>query len=162
SPDGTFLVVVRDGERSGDFDLYLVELASGDVEHITPHEGEAFYSEPVWRPDGAAFYCATDNGRDMRAIARYDVATRGWQFVLDSQWDLDCHGDESGRWLLVEANQDGYTRLTLHDAATLDAVEEVELPDGGVVEDIVFGRDGSCFAFRFSSPVDPGDVWAFD
>jgi dipeptidyl aminopeptidase/acylaminoacyl peptidase len=162
SPDGSSLAVLRDGERSGDFDLYLVDVESGAVDHVTPHDGEAFYGDPVWRPDGGAFYCATDNGRDMRAIARFDVASRHWSFVLESRWDLDCHGDVAGRWLLVDANQDGYTRLTLQDAATLEEVAEVELPGDGVAEEIVFAPDGSSFAFRFSSPVDPGDVWLYD
>ena len=162
SPDGRLLAVVRDGELSGDFDLHIVELASGNVDHVTPHEGEAFYGEPVWRPDGSAFYCATDEGHDLRGIARYDMSTRHWERVLESPWDLDCHGDEDGRWLLVHANQDGYSRLILHDATTLQPVEEIELPGDGVAEEIVFARAGSCFAFRFSSPVDPGDVWLFD
>jgi dipeptidyl aminopeptidase/acylaminoacyl peptidase len=162
SPDGNVLAVLHDGKRSGDFDLFLVDVVSGDVEHVTRHEGEAFYDVPVWRPDGSAFYCSTDEGRDLRAIARYDIATRRWSFVVDSPWELDCHGDEAGRWLLVEANEGGYTRLNLHDAATLEPVAQVDLPGDGVAEDIVFCPDGSCFAFRFSSPVDPGDVWLYD
>jgi dipeptidyl aminopeptidase/acylaminoacyl peptidase len=162
SPDARFLTVVRDRERSGDFDLYLVDLATDAVDCITPHEGDAFYAEPVWRPDSSAFCCATDEGRELRAIARYEVATRSWQIVVESSWDLECHGDEAGRWLLVNANEDGYSRLTLYDAATLSPVEFVELPGAGVAEEIVFARDGSCFAFRFSSPIDPGDVWVYD
>ncbi len=162
SPDGKVLSVIRDGIRSGDFDLYLVDLATGDIDHVSPHEGEAFYGEPVWRPDGSAFFAATDEGRDTCAVARYDVAARSWQFVIESHWDLACHGDDAGRWLLVEANEDGYSRLTLYDAATIQPVDEVQLPGEGVVEELVFSPDGACFAFRFSSPVDPGDVWIYD
>jgi dipeptidyl aminopeptidase/acylaminoacyl peptidase len=82
--------------------------------------------------------------------------------VLESGWDLDCHGDDAGRWLLVEENNDGYTRLALRDAATLEPVTEMELPGDGVAEGFVFARDGSSVAFRFSSPVDPGDVWIYN
>ena len=162
SPDGRLLAVVRDGERSGDFDLFLVDVTTSDVEHVSPHDDVACYGEPVWRPDGGAFFAATDQGRDTAAISRYDLATRTWNVVVESEWELACHGDDSGRWLLVAANQDGYSRLDLYDAQTVKSVGDIELPDDGVVERVVFAPDGSRCSFRFSSPVDPGDVWTYD
>src|SRR2546421_6094533 len=75
SPDGKVLAVTRDGDRSGDVELYLVDLQTAGVDHITPHAEAAFYGEPVWRPDGSAFFAATDEGRQLRAVARYDLAT---------------------------------------------------------------------------------------
>jgi dipeptidyl aminopeptidase/acylaminoacyl peptidase len=164
SPDGRFLVTSREGARSGDVDLFLVELATGDVLHVTPHEGIAFYGEPVWRPDGSFFFVAGDEGRDVAAISGYDLATRTWTLVVESEWELACRGDASGRWLLVAANEDGYSRFELYDAQTVKSVGEIELPGDGVAfaDEVVFARDGSCFAFNFSSPVDPGDAWVYD
>ena len=162
SPDGSLLAVIRDGERSGDFDLYLVDVESGTTDHVSINEDIAFYGEPVWRPDGSAFFVATDQGRDTVAISRYDLSTRTWEVVVESRWDLTCHGDDAGRWLLVESNEDGYSRLEFFDAQTVKSVGDVALPGDGVVEEIRFGSDGSRFAFRFSSPVDPGDLWTFD
>jgi dipeptidyl aminopeptidase/acylaminoacyl peptidase len=162
SPDGRLLAVLRDGERSGDFDLFLVDVNTGGVDHVSPHEGEAAYGEPVWRPDGAAFFASTNAGRDTAAIARYDLATRTWEVVVESDWDLACYGDGAGQWLLVEANEDGYSRLELRDAETLRPFGNVPLPGRGVVEHPVFSSDGARLAFKFSSPTTPGDVWTYD
>jgi dipeptidyl aminopeptidase/acylaminoacyl peptidase len=164
SPDGTKLVVGRDSGKAGDNDLHLVDLATGRREHLTPHEGEAWFDEPVWRPDGRTFFCATNLCRETKAIARYDAHLRSWETVIESDWDLACAGDEAGRWLVVGANEDGYSRLTLHDAATLERVSELPLPGRGVafVDELRVAPDGSSVAFGFSSPVDPGDVWACD
>jgi Tol biopolymer transport system component len=38
SPDGRRVVVDRSGERSGDNDLYLCDVDTGDVTHLTPHD----------------------------------------------------------------------------------------------------------------------------
>ena len=162
SPDGRTLAVLRDTGRPNDFDLYLVDVETGRADHVNPHDDEAEVGEPVWRPDGASFFVSTNEGRDTKALARYDVASRRCETVVESSWDLECHGDAAGRWLLVHANEDGYSRLELRDAVTLAVDRDVPLPGRGVVEEPVFSRDGSLLVFKFSSPVDPGDVWAYE
>jgi len=162
SPDGRLLAVVHSTGRPGDNDLYLVDLEDGRVEHVTPHEDEASYGAPVWAPDSGSFFVSTNAGRDTRAVARYELGSRTWAVPVESDRDLTCEGDEAGRRLLVHANEDGYSRLILHDARTAEREGEVPLPGRGVVEHPVFSADGSKLAFRFSSPVDPGDTWVYD
>jgi dipeptidyl aminopeptidase/acylaminoacyl peptidase len=162
SPDAQMLAVLHDTGRPRDNDLYLVDADTGAAEHLTPHDDESWFDRPVWRPNGNAFFVATNVGRDTKAISRYDLAARGWSVVVESDWDLECHGDDAGRWLLVHANEDGYSRLVLHDAATTEPVGEVPLPGRGVVDEPILSRDGSKLAFMFSSPVHPGDVWVYD
>jgi dipeptidyl aminopeptidase/acylaminoacyl peptidase len=162
SPDGGILVVHHDSGRPSDNDLYLVDLETGETDHVTPHDDDSWFGEPVWDAGGGALAVATNVGRDTRAISRYDLAEREWSSLIDSEWDLECSGDDAGRWLLVHANEDGYSRLALHDARRAAEVAEVPLPGRGVVEETVFARDGSKLAFKFSSPVDPGNVWVYD
>jgi dipeptidyl aminopeptidase/acylaminoacyl peptidase len=162
SPEGRTLVVQHDSGRPRDNDLYLVDVESGEAHHVTPHDDDSWFDRPVWEPGGEAFFVATNVGRDTAAIARYDLAAREWSVAVESGYELACDGDDAGRWLLVHANEDGYSRLVLHDARTLAEVAEVQLPGRGVVEETVFSPDGATLAFKFSSPVDPGDTWAYD
>jgi dipeptidyl aminopeptidase/acylaminoacyl peptidase len=162
SPDAAHLAVLRGTGHANDYDLLLVDVQSGTIEHLNRREGEAEVGEPVWASDGRSFLVATNEGRDIKAIARYDVGTRRWETVIESEWDLECHGDDAGRRVLVHANEDGYSRLELRNAATLGVDHDVPLPGRGVVETPGFSRDGRVLAFKFSSPVDPGDVWTYD
>jgi dipeptidyl aminopeptidase/acylaminoacyl peptidase len=159
SPDGGWLVATRRGELSGDDDLYLLGTAGGEVIHATPHEGQAGYVTPVWTADGAGLFAATNEGRDTFAIARLDLATRAWEVIAESRWDLECAADDAGRLLLVVANEDGFSRLELRDPATLDLQEEIELPGRGVAEHFVFSADGSRLAFAFSTATEPHQVF---
>jgi dipeptidyl aminopeptidase/acylaminoacyl peptidase len=164
APDGKTLFVEQEGERSGDNDLICVDVEQGWSQHLTPTGDDreiAWFDPPVFRPDGSEFFCATNYGRDTKAIARARGSFADSRIVVESDWDLECHGDDTGRWLLVDANEDGYSRLELYDAATLERRREVPLPARGVVERPVFARDGSAVAFKFSSSVDPGDVWLY-
>jgi dipeptidyl aminopeptidase/acylaminoacyl peptidase len=154
SPDGSRIAVERVGELSGDGDIFVCDVATGAFRHATPHESQAEYYSAQWLGDRIVL--ATNEGRDTFAIA---VDGR---IVVASQWDLDCRIDDAGRQLLVLANEDGYSRLTLYDAETSAVRGEVPLPGRGVVEHPVFSRDGALLAFSFSSPVEPHDVYLYD
>jgi dipeptidyl aminopeptidase/acylaminoacyl peptidase len=112
------------------------------VTHLTPHDEAAEYVTPCFRGDELVW--ATNEGRDTLAVGGYA-----------SHWDLTCFADRAGRSLLIVANEDGYSRLTIGDV-------EVPLPGRGVVESPVFSPDGSKLAFAFSSPTQPKDVYLYD
>jgi dipeptidyl aminopeptidase/acylaminoacyl peptidase len=154
SPDGRRVVVDRSGERSGDNDLYLCDVETGDVTHLTPHDEAAEFYSPAWARE--TLVLSTNAGRDTFAIVAGGAA------VVESAWDLDCVVDDAGPSLLVLANEDGYSRLTLYDPHSFEVRGEVPLPGRGVVEHPVFSPDGSRLAFSFSSPTEPHDVYLYD
>jgi dipeptidyl aminopeptidase/acylaminoacyl peptidase len=150
SPDGRWVVAGQAGDLSGDSNLFLLGIDSGEVVHVTPHEGQAEYLDPVWLGDSSGFLCATNDGRDTFAISRYTIGG-GWEAVVESEWDLECFGDEGGRRLLVVANEDGYSRI-----------DGLPLPADGVAEHFVFSPDGTQIAFGFSTTTEPHQVWIHD
>jgi dipeptidyl aminopeptidase/acylaminoacyl peptidase len=162
SPDGRWLAVERLGDRAGDSDLFLLGAESGDIVHVTPHEGEAEYATVVWLRDSSGLLAATSEGRDMRALGRYDLASARWHVVFDPRWDLSCAGDDAGRHLLVELNVDGYSTLELRDSTGLELREAVPLPGRGVVEHALFSPDGSRLAFAFSDVCEPYQVFVYE
>jgi dipeptidyl aminopeptidase/acylaminoacyl peptidase len=148
SPDGRYIAVDRVGERAGDNDLLLVDVETGDVQLLTPHDEPAEFYSPVWTAAGIAI--STNNERDTFAIVR------GAEVLYESPWDVALAGDESGRVLLALENVDGYSRLQLLGR------EEVPLPGRGVAEHPVFSPDGTKLAFAFSSTREPFDVYLYD
>jgi dipeptidyl aminopeptidase/acylaminoacyl peptidase len=150
SPDGRWVVAGQLGELSGDSNLFLLGVESGEVVHVTPHDGQAEYGDPVWLPDSSGFLCATNEGRDTFAISSYTLGG-GWEVVHESDWDLECVGDDAGRRVLVVANEDGYSRI-----------DGLSLPGDGVAEHFVFSPDGTQVAFAFSTPTEPHQVWIHD
>jgi dipeptidyl aminopeptidase/acylaminoacyl peptidase len=150
SPDGRWVVAGQLGELSGDSNLFLLGVETGEIVHATPHDGQAEYMDAVWLADSSGFVCATNEGRDTFAISRYTLGS-GWEVLHESEWDLDCVGDDAGRHLLVVANEDGYSR-----------VDRLSLPGDGVAEHFIFSPDGTRVAFAFSTPTEPHQVWVHD
>jgi dipeptidyl aminopeptidase/acylaminoacyl peptidase len=167
SPDGRWIVAYRLGvELGGDSDLFLLDVESGEVRHVTPHEGAAEYATPAWLPDSSGFYAATNAFGDVASLARYDIASAEWLEVLDSTWDLRCVTDAKGGTLLVHANEDGWSRLELRDPVTLQLRRDIELPGQGVVPwwpvRPVLSPDGSKLAFAYSTPRQPFEAYVYD
>ena len=103
SPDGRFVIAERTGARSGDNDLYLCNVATGTVEHLTPHEEAAEFYAPFWH--GGRVMFASNDGRDTFALVA------GGEVVHESRWDAAGAADDAGRRLLVLENADGYSLL---------------------------------------------------
>jgi Tol biopolymer transport system component len=162
SPDDSRLVVSR-AHWSFDQDLYVLDVASGDLTHVTPHEGDVRFTSAQWGPDGDALYLVTDYEADTEYLARLDLdaaadlggpsgagdgtdSTTGGDVgaALDvvregGDWNVDgvALDDETGR-LVYSRNVDGYTELTLGDLA---GPTEIEFLPPAVVFD--FGDCGT-------------------
>jgi dipeptidyl aminopeptidase/acylaminoacyl peptidase len=162
SPDGRRLTVLLLTDRTGDNDLHMIDLETGESVLVAPEEEDAAFGVPAWLPDGGAFLFPTSSGRDTVGIARYELATGAWEYVLEAGWDLDVELDRSGRTLVVHANEEGASRLELRDPVTLELRRELELPGRGVVDGLVLSGDGRRLAYGFGSPRIPWSVWLAD
>jgi Tol biopolymer transport system component len=65
SPDGGRLLV-SEAHSNVDQDVYVLDIESGDLDHLTPHEGDVRYGSAQWAPDGDGIYLVTDDGADLR------------------------------------------------------------------------------------------------
>ncbi len=132
SPDGRWLAVVRlDGSFAISDDLLLVDLETDGVRTVVERTGAGTAVAPTWYPDSSGFLFSTDSGRDVASIARYDLATSSWRYVLDTAWDSEASLSTDGRSALVFHAENAITRLQLHDGDTLAHLRDLQLPETG-------------------------------
>lgn len=134
SPDDRRLLVTE-AHSNFDQDIFILEVESGELRHVTPHEGDVRYGSPEWSPDGKAVYVATDEGADTRYLARLDLESLEHHVVDDGgEWNTDeVEVDaETGR-IAYTRNVDGSTELRtgqLADDAAIDQFPQPDLPHG--------------------------------
>lgn len=168
SPDGRFIVVSRASDTlSLDNDLYLVELASKGVTHLTPHEGAAQFGDVHFTRDNRALLLSTNVAGEWQTLARMDLATRKIEPVTNAPWDTDAtEMSTDGRLLAYALNRDGFSELyvrKLTDTGTGDGRDTaVALPGKGVVSGLDFSQDGRKLAFAFAGARHNADVWLYD
>jgi dipeptidyl aminopeptidase/acylaminoacyl peptidase len=169
SPDGRWLAVFRlDGEVALSGDLLLIDLEDGDVRTVVDRSGAGTAHATSWYPDSSSFLFSTDSGRDTAAIARYNVASASWAYVLEGAWDSEASLSADGRSALVVHAEDAVTKLHLHDAATFALTRELSLPDVGagfaipLVPRPSLSPDGATALLTFTSTSNPLTAWRVD
>jgi dipeptidyl aminopeptidase/acylaminoacyl peptidase len=149
-----------------DQDLYVFDRATGDLEHLTPHEGDVRYQAAEWGPDGEAIYYVTDTDSDTLYLERHDLASGDRETVVEGgDWNVDgvVVDDESGR-VAYSRNVDGYADLTVGEFASptdVDPYPEPDLP-GGVSGGISFDDDGERFAVTTTGDTVNTNVFVVD
>jgi Tol biopolymer transport system component len=121
SPDGRWLAATRlDGAFALSNDLILVDVKTAEARTIVTRTGPGSAIAPTWYPDSSAFLFSTDSGRDVASIARYDIESSSWRYVLETTWDSEATLSSDGRSALIVHAENAITRANLHDGATLE------------------------------------------
>src|SRR5262245_7286177 len=151
SPDGRMLAAVHDVSNVNN-DLYLVDTATGQGRHVTPHEGDAQYSVIGFSGDGRTLYLVSDQGRDFLNLAEMDVASGRMTFLMDEKADVGAaHLSPDARLLAYTVNRGGYEELTLWDTRSRRALKLPSLPRG-IVTPGGFSADGRRLAISLNTP----------
>ena len=145
SPSGKYLAVKRHYSNENN-DFYLCDLESGDVEHLTPHEGNVFHGTPRWLPDESAFFITMDKDLEFMSLSKYSMKDKRFEYVLKPEWDINGLAiQREGKYLAISLNEDGYSKLTIHDPHTLKMLP-YKLPSGEI-QGVFFSKDGKYMTF---------------
>jgi dipeptidyl aminopeptidase/acylaminoacyl peptidase len=164
SPDGTQLIGV-DFRNNSDTSLYLIDLDSGETRELTPHEDDIVFFPGPWAKDGSGFYFLTDEGREFRGLAFYDLLKRSYDWIETPDADIDeVAMSEDGRVLAWLVNEDGWERLRLRDLERGTDLPDPHTPRGarphltGFEPPVALSPDGSHAAIILSGPRRPPEV----
>ncbi len=159
-------LIVHEAHSSFDHDVYTLEIASGELTHHTPHEGDVRYGSPEWGPDGESVYLVTDRQSDTLRLERLDLASDEFSDVASGGgWNVDGVAiHEESRRIVHSVNVDGFTEIRageLVDADRIDEFPEPELPRG-VAGGVSFGPDGDRYAITATGSTDAANVYVVD
>lgn len=161
SPDEKHVVLGRPGGAPHSSQLLLV--AGSEVTELSSYDEPALYEQPCWEPASTGFIFTTNADREFCGIARYDVATASWDYlVTDDAHDLTGWLSPDGSKLLVVTLADGAETAAIYDPSTGARLSTVDTPIGvlsGRLGNPVWAPDASVFALTITSPTEPGDVY---
>jgi dipeptidyl aminopeptidase/acylaminoacyl peptidase len=114
-------------------EMYLRDMQTGAVRHLSPHAGEVQYSPQTFSPDGKYLYYTTDEGSEFAWLARYDLATGRRDTVERPSWDVVfAYFSKPGKYLVVGINADARTEIEVYEAATHRRVALPRVPVGEI------------------------------
>jgi dipeptidyl aminopeptidase/acylaminoacyl peptidase len=177
SPDGMRIAFVmapdEDEEGDGPCDVWTVDVQSGELTRVTPHDG--LYGAPAWSPDGSRLAVL---GTPFPRIVGYvnwlwTVAASGGPLTLVTDSDLALGSGvlaDNGaptQTQPVWANDHIYVLAAAEGAAQVWSVEA----NGGTPAPVTSGAhaigswsissDGATLAYNASTPTNPGELFIY-
>jgi len=164
SPDGAKLLV-SEAHSSFDQDLYVLDLATEELTHLTPHEGRVRYTSASWGPDGGGVYCVTDAESDTLSLARLSLDGDLEIVRSDPEWNIDGVAlDRDSARLVYSRNVEGYNDLTVGELTGPTTLEEFPTPDlpGGLAGGVSWGPDAERFAVSVTGRTENTNVFVVE
>jgi len=165
SPDGDRAVIWRMVSR-GDSNLYLLDLASGDEQLITPHEGVAVSGNAVF-VDNDTILLGTNIDREMLSLGRIEIdqdGVAGSIRIIAEREDAELNGVDlfarNSRVALMW-NAAGRSELTFFSLEDGTSSKGPPLP-AEIAGGIVTAPDGRRLAMTVSGAATPLNVWILD
>ena len=162
SPDGTRIAF--QSNRDGDFDLYLLDVSTNQIEQITVEttQGKVFDGFPAWSPDGTRI-AFSSNVADQFDVYLLDLSTGATTALTDDAgsnlfpaWSPDgkqiaFQSDRSGIEQVMVVNADGSGERQITEGAN-KAGHPAWLPDGRLMYESGVAADLDLFIFGQSLP----------
>jgi dipeptidyl aminopeptidase/acylaminoacyl peptidase len=165
SHDGNFVFAVRIKNDFADSDVYRIEVATGKVENLTLHQGEARYAASALSPNDDRLLISSNEGVAHSRVGILDLSTRHTTWITDGEWDGEP-GDWSsdGRQFTYSLNQDSRNDIYLVDATTLHTAKlhNLEGLNSLNASPHAFAPDSKKLLVRHESSRQPADLWIYD
>ena len=165
SPDGRYIYADRFLAAFTDSDIYRIDLQTGALENLTPHQGQIIYSAASVSPDGRTLLISDNAKGGFNNVALLDTATKKITPVTDTQWEAAAEDfSPDGKSFTYSLNQDGRTATYLADTATLQS-RKLNMPEG-ITEPVGhptgYSPDGHSVLITHQSSQRVNDIWVYD
>ena len=165
SSDGKIVYATRISAGFTDASVYRIDVATGQKEELTPHEGQSRTIVSAVSPDGKTLLLTADRPGGYPNVALLDAGTKKLTWVTDLKWEAEA-GEFSpdGKWFTYTVNEDGRSDAYLAETATRKAAE-LNLSAGLNAfsgNPSAFSADGQRLLVSHQSSTQPGDLWVYD
>ncbi len=157
-------VLVEESRSANQSRFWLVDVATGARRLLTPDPGvEVAHGGGRFTRDGRGVFVTTDRDSEWSRLARIDIATgAATSLTADIPWDVDeFELSPDGRTIAFVTNEDGVSRLYLHDVARGRHRAVAGLP-AGLLGGLRFHANGHDLAFTLNFARSPSDAYSLD
>jgi dipeptidyl aminopeptidase/acylaminoacyl peptidase len=163
--DGKYIIASRLNAGFDDASVYRIDVASGNAEELTPHEGKVLVLASSVSPDGKTVMVSSNQKGGYQNVALLDIASKQLKWITDTQWEASSGSfSPDGKLATWTLNADGITTTYLYDIAHGKS-EAVSMPEGLTFPDGTpnpFSPDGKSLLISHQSSQRPSDLWVYD
>lgn len=158
SNTGKFLVLTQDLTTSNN-EMYLLDLESGEIKHISEHEGDATYSPADFSLDDTYLYYLTNEGGEFTYVTSYELETGKKELTFKAEWDVwYAYFSYHGKYQVIGINEDARTVVKVIEVATGKELEISGLGNRDI-SSVSISRSEDLIRLAAGSATSPGDLF---
>ena len=165
SPDGRSVLANRLNSGDTDASVFLIDVASGSAEELTPHTGDVVYYGTAISPDGKSALIMSNQKGGYSNIGIVDVATKKLKWLTDVQWEAEAGNfSPDGKLTGYVINADGLQTTYFYDLSS-GKTTSVPMPPGltsPAGNSNSFSPNGTSLLLSYQSSQRPSDLWVYD
>ena len=164
SRDGRSVYANRLNAGFTDASVWRIDVATGKVTELTPHQGQVLIMASAVSPDGRWLAVASNAEGGTNRAALYDIAKHSYHWLTQGSWESSAGNfSPNGKQVLYTVNADGRSDVYLYDIAAakpskLALADGLNLPAGNPD---AFSDDGSRLLVSHQSSSEPEDYWVY-
>jgi dipeptidyl aminopeptidase/acylaminoacyl peptidase len=158
SNTGRYMALTRELTTSNS-EMYLMDLSTGDVKHISEHEGDATFSPSDFSLDDQYLFYLSNEGSEFTYLSSYHLETGEKEKVYEADWDVSyAYYSFNEKYKVIGINKDAKNVVRVFDTAT---GEEVSMPDFGNkdISGVSISRSERLIRLAAGSATSPGDLY---
>jgi len=158
SNTGRYLTLTQELTTSNN-EMYLLDLNSGEIKHISEHEGDATYSPADFSVNDEYLYYLSNEESEFTYLSSYHMETGEKKVVYEADWDVSyAYFSYNAKYQVIGINEDAKTVVKVMDTASGEAVA---MPDFGNrdISGVSISRSEKLIRLAAGSPTSPGDLY---
>jgi dipeptidyl aminopeptidase/acylaminoacyl peptidase len=157
-------LLVEKHVAAGEHTLYIIDVGTGQRRDVDSAPSKVAISDAKFSRDGTGVYILSDRDGDTAKIRYVNIFTGEKNDIsARSPWDVERFAlSVDGHYLAYVTNEGGLGKLELVDLKTHQDLTPPRLPFAGVIDSLVFDRDGKRLAFGLSAANQPRDAYVLD
>jgi dipeptidyl aminopeptidase/acylaminoacyl peptidase len=143
-------------------EMFLYDTESGELEHLSQHEGDINYSPVAFSVDSKSLYYLTDEGSEFTYLKRYDIETGNKEDVEKANWDMMyAYFSYNGKFRIVGINSNAKTEIKIYDTTSGREVILPVMPDADISA-INISKSENLMTFYVNGSRSPSNMFIYD
>lgn len=147
---------------NNDSDMYLYNIETKEMEHLTPHEGDINYSPASFSTDSKTLYYLTDENSEFTYLKKYDIDSEAHETIAEADWDIMyAYFSETGKYRVMGINNDAKTEIQIFDFEKNKQVNLPELPNANITS-VNISDSEKLMTFYVNGSRSPNNLYIYD
>jgi dipeptidyl aminopeptidase/acylaminoacyl peptidase len=143
-------------------DMYLLNLKTNEIEHLSEHEGDIVYRPLDFSGDSKFLYYLNDENSEFTYLVKMNLESGEKEKIYDAGWDIMyAYHTYNEKYRIMGINQDSKTVIKVFD---MNTGEEINLPnfEGLDITSVSVSRSENFMAFNAASSRETSNLYIYD